>query len=287
MKKPDNTRIDETVGREIALREGIRAVITPGISGIGETYRLVSRIRDPLTGRDVKTESVRANGKDKVLDAMDQLAQKIRQNLGESLPAISRSNKPLAEATTASLEALQVFSTGQEKIRESKFDEAKLFYESALQIDPHFTAARASLGILHVEQSARSNKFDREEGKRLLAEAIKDVDQLTDKERHGILAFHARAVEQDAEKSVRIQKALLTLYPNFSYGHNNLAFTFTQMGRYPAAVAEYKETVRLDPRLMLAYNGLNFLYLLRLGEVNSAIENCRQQLANNDQHAEA
>lgn len=119
MKKPEGERIDETLGQEIALREGIKALVVPGISGIGNSYRLVARIRDPVSGRDVKSEVVKASGKDNVLDAMDELAEKVRSDLGESLQAIAQRNKPLVRATTASLDALKQYSIGQEKNRES------------------------------------------------------------------------------------------------------------------------------------------------------------------------
>ena len=63
MKKNAATKIDEAVGREIAVREGIRALILPSISGVGEDYRLAARIRDVKSGMDVKTTSCQGQRK--------------------------------------------------------------------------------------------------------------------------------------------------------------------------------------------------------------------------------
>ena len=115
MKKNAATKIDEAVGREIAVREGIRALILPSISGVGEDYRLAARIRDVTSGMDVKTTVVKAHGKRQILDSLDQLAAKVRGDLGESLLAISRSSRPLPAVTTASLDALKQYSIAAEK----------------------------------------------------------------------------------------------------------------------------------------------------------------------------
>ena len=96
--------MDEIIGREIALRDGIRALIIPSISGLGNDYRLAARIHEASSGNDVKTTIIKAKGKNRILDALDQLAAKIRRDLGESLLAISRTSRPLATVTTASLE---------------------------------------------------------------------------------------------------------------------------------------------------------------------------------------
>jgi len=196
MKKDAAIKIDDAVAQEIAVREGIRALIFPSISGVGEDYRLASRIRDVKSGMDVKTTVVKAKGRQRILDSLDELAAKVREDLGESLPPVSRTSHPLPAVTTASLDALKQYSIGAEKRTEGlNLEEAKFYFENALKIDPAFTAARTWLGILDFEH------FDREEGKRLLSEAVRSADNLTDHEKYGLLAFHARAVEGNLEKA--------------------------------------------------------------------------------------
>jgi hypothetical protein len=56
--------------------------------------------------------------KEKVLDALGEAASKLRGELGESLASVQKLDAPLSEATTSSLEALQVYSLGRKAERE-------------------------------------------------------------------------------------------------------------------------------------------------------------------------
>ncbi len=279
MEKPNVERIDEALALEIAEREGVKAVVVPTISGIGENYRLSARIRAVALGRDLRTEVARATGKAKVLDAVDEISAAVRRDLGESLQEISKNTRPLATVTTQSLDALKQYSLAIEKHRASEVEEARTYYENALRIDPKFTAAQASLGMLHLDQTAMGTPhFDAKEGKRLLSEAVQHVANLTDKEKYGILAFHALWVQKDPEKSVQYYKTLLGIYPEHAVTYNNLAWVYSRTGRYEEAVNAAREAIRLDPRLMIAYTNLGALYMYQLGDMKSALENCQQAL---------
>jgi eukaryotic-like serine/threonine-protein kinase len=279
MKKDAASKIDDAVAQEIAVREGIRALIFPSISGVGEDYRLAARIRDVKSGIDVKTRVVKAKGRQRILDSLDELAAKVREDLGESLPAVSRSSRPLAAVTTASLDALKQYSIGVEKRTEGlNLEEAKLYFENALKIDPSFTAARTLLGILTFEH------FDREEGKRLLSEAVRSADNLTDREKYGLLAFHARAVEGNLAKAAGYDRMLIGLYPDLALGHNNLGVEYMEMGRYPEAAAEFRECLRINPRERLAFFNLAQTYITRMGDLDGGIEVCRTEIAKNEKN---
>ena len=85
MKKPAVDRIDEPLAQEIAVREGLKVIVLPSISGVGENYRVAASIRDVASGKDVKSEFVKANGKDKVLDAVAETADKAVNRSGSGL----------------------------------------------------------------------------------------------------------------------------------------------------------------------------------------------------------
>lgn len=279
MEKPNVEHIDEALALEIAEREGIKAVVVPSISGIGENYRLAARIRAVSSGKDIKTEVSRANGKQKVLDAVDDLAAAVRRDLGESLQKISETSRPLVSATTQSLEALKQYSLAVEKHRAGQVQEARTYYENALTIDPTFTAAQASLGMLHLDQTAMGTpQFDAELGTRLLSEAVQHVSNLTDNEKYGILAFHALWVEHDPEKAVRYHKALLAIHPQYPVAYSNLAWVYSRMGRYDESIAAAREAIRIDPRLMIAYVNLAAVQLYQQSDVQAARETCQRML---------
>jgi len=273
MKKPETSIVDESTAREIALREGLSLTAVPGISKVGTGYALTWRIEEAKSGTTLKSGVIQARGQEMILPALDEMTQTIRRTMGESFLSITSQGKPLREVTTSSFEALSQYSLGIESHWAAQFEQAKLYYGAALKTDSTFTAARASLGMLCYE------KFDQNEGKLLLAEAVKHVDELTAKERYGILAFHARAVENNLDKAVDQYKALLALYPDYSAAHNNLAWFYFQKGQLKESVGEFKEALRVDPSLSLTYYGLVRIYLYHTGDVDSAIIWSRRQLA--------
>jgi len=275
MEKKEVKRIDEVIGREIAEREGIKILLLPGISRVGEAYALTGIIQEPTSGSYLKTEIVQAQSKEKILNALDELTKKIRRDLGEARSAISQQSKPLAKVTTSSLEALKQFSLGQENQRQGKLADAKLYYENALQIDTTFTIALAAVGMLEYEYS------DREKGKEYLSRAIRQLDDLTERESSGIRAAYAIAVENDLEKAIGIYKTFIGDYPDLSTVHNNLGRVYYFLGRYEEAVTEYKEALRTEPTLMIAYNGLITIYLRQLGQIDSALVWLGRQFSHN------
>ena len=277
MKKDAATKIDDAVGQEIAVREGIRALILPSISGVGKEYRLAARIRDVASGMDVKTTVVKAHGKEQILNSLDRLAAKVRGDLGESLLSVSHRSRPLATVTTASLDALKQYSMGIEKRIDGNLKDAKMYYANALKIDPTFTAARGSLGMLDFEH------FDKEEGKRLLSEAVRSVDNLTNKEKYGLQAFHARAVDGDLEKAAGYDRILIDLYPDYAPAHNDLGLEYQGIGRYQDAIAEFKECLRIDPGLRIVFFNLYQTYFSLMGDLDVGIEACAKEIAQDGQ----
>ncbi len=268
MEKSTTARLDEPLAREIAQREGIKIILIPSITGVGGTYILATTLEDAGNGARLVSESVRVHGREEVLGAVDKLSRYVRTNLGESRSAISKQGKELAKVTTPSLDALKQFSLGVEAHLASKFDEARSYYENAVLLDPNFAAAVASLGMINFE------RFDPEKGKKLLAQAVQLADKLTDREKYGIMAFYARAVENNIPKAIQQWKALSSIYPDDAVTHNNLAWYYMQVGSDQEAIAEYKEALRIDQYLMVCYNGLSIIYLFHTGEVSAAIPVC-------------
>ncbi len=272
MEKPTLTRTDETTAREIALREGFRLVLAPTIVSTGDAYLLAASLIDPTSGVTLKSETVRARTRNEVLSALDELSGKIRGDLGEARETIASQTKPLANVTTSSLEALQHFSLGREAHIAQQLDKARSLYEEALRIDPAFTAARASLGIINVEF------FDRQKGVELISQTINAIDGLTDNERVSVLGFHAMYVERNLEQAAGHYRAFLALHPDVASAHNNLGRLYMQMRRFDEAIAELQETIRIDPDLFLAYFSLNSIYLYEVGDLDSAIATAQRQI---------
>jgi len=265
MEKEDVPRIDEALSLEICRREGIKAMLVPKISRVGETYSLSASLVDVNRANRLSPIRVTVTGKDEVLKtAVDQLTKQIRKNLGESLAAIEKSDKNLAKVTTSSLAALEQYSLGREKhYKPVDWEEAKIFYENAIELDSTFASAYAALGTIY------SNMENNVEARKYYLKAIQYIDNVTDREKYRILAEYYR-LESNPEKAIQNYKTLLELYPDYSGGHNNLGLIYQNLGRYEEAVAEFKEAIKIDPHHMLPYNNLVLLYT-DLGQYDEAI----------------
>ena len=280
MKIKDTEYIDDKTGREIAEREGLNLYIVPGINEVGNRYAITAKIMNTRTGDLLRSEVLYADTRNDILPQLDRLSRKIRRILGESRYAISTHDKPLQKATTSSLEALKLYSLGIEHHVKLDYKGAKEFYQNALRIDTGFTSAKASLGSLLIEKFG-----DMKTGKELIKQALKSVDNLTEKEKLGILAFNASNVEHDFPKSIEYAKMRIALYPDEAIAHNNLGWYYYNLGRYEDASEEYKTTVRIDPKSILTYSGLIWVYLDKLGKPDSALIWSKKMITDNPQNA--
>jgi tetratricopeptide (TPR) repeat protein len=190
------------------------------------------------------------------LSGLDQLSKNIRRDLGESRYRIAIQDRPLSKVTTSSLEALKQYSLGIElHTLMSDFAGAKSYYENALRIDTGFTAAKASLGNLMIE------RFDPKEGRKLLSQAVKSIDNLTEREKYKILAFHSVGVENDLPRGIEYTKKLTELYPDDPGYYNNLGWYYQMAGMFEEALKEYKKALLINPNMALTYGGLIRIYL--------------------------
>jgi hypothetical protein len=70
------------------------------------------RAVDCQSGDTLASAKAEADSRDAVLRHLGDAGDELRGKLGESLASVLRYNKPLDQATTSSLEALQAFSEG-------------------------------------------------------------------------------------------------------------------------------------------------------------------------------
>jgi tetratricopeptide (TPR) repeat protein len=275
MEIKDQTFIDEKTGREIAIREGINLCIVPNICKIGNRYAITVKIIQAKSGNLLKSGVSYAEKQNEILSGLDHLSKRIRRDLGESRYNIAIQDKSLSKVTTSSLEALRFYTLGIEKHAKSDFEGAKDYYEEALRIDTGFTAAKASLGGLNIE------RFDPVKGRELLRQAVKSIDNLTERERLAILAFHVVNVENNIPKGLEYTRMLIELYPDDPIARNNMGWYYQMSGEYEKATKEYKEAIRIDRNFVLSYAGLLWVYLDYLGDADSALVWSEKMLSDN------
>lgn len=265
MGKPRGDTLDVILGSEVAQREGIRALVVPTISSIGNEYVLSASIVDPYTLLDMKTQMVRAEGKGEVLDALGDLAEKIRKDLGESLPSIARRNVRLPEATTSSLEALKKFSEGAWTWGYGRYDDAVALWQEAVELDSSFAWAHASLGMCYYWY------YRRPEGDKHFNKALSLLDQTTEREKLWIRSL-IESSRGNYTEAILHSNLFLSRFPDDLDAWYNLGNYYMRIEQYEKALEAYKKTLALDPHMASAYANIATVdgYI---GRYDDAIEN--------------
>src|SRR5262249_32929152 len=98
MQRPDAGPLTPALAREVAERQGIKAVVSGQIDPVGGGYLLSASLLSAADGRSLAAVRETAETPAELLKAIDRLSGKLRERIGESLVTI-RSNPPLDEVT--------------------------------------------------------------------------------------------------------------------------------------------------------------------------------------------
>jgi eukaryotic-like serine/threonine-protein kinase len=151
MGKPGDAPLTEETARQVCARTASAAVIEASIAPLGEHYVLGLRATSCQSGNALDVEQEQASRKEDVLNALTSMATKFRRHLGESARSLNQHDKPLADVTTPSLEALQAYTAGW-RIHATNGAIASLpLFKRATEIDPEFAMAYASLARIYAD----------------------------------------------------------------------------------------------------------------------------------------
>jgi serine/threonine protein kinase/tetratricopeptide (TPR) repeat protein len=266
MGKAGDVRITEDLARDISQREAIRAILSCSIARVGQQYALTASLVDPRSGVAVRSYLEQAKDQDHVLDALGSVATRVRRDLGESMLATSKANRPLPLVTTRSLQALKLFADGSALWGEGKYEPAVQAFESAVKADPDFAMAHAALGGAYYSHIYNNPV----RGKEHLEKALQVSERTTDRERLYIQTSYAQDLGHVAEARNRFD-VYLKAYPDDWGMRFNYASLLRNNGQPQEAIEQDKELARIAPNnaftyidIATAYNGLgNFSEALR------------------------
>ncbi len=268
MGRAPNTRLSPDIARGICERTGSAAVLEGSIAPIGTQYVLQLQAKNCRTGEVLDQEQIQAAKKEYVLHALDQMASRFRKRVGESLTTIQQRNIPLAEATTPSLEALEAYSTGWKLHTTTGTVAALPFMQHAVEIDPNFAIAHATLG----REYANLAEFDRALQSTTRAWQLRE--HASDHERFFIDANYQILATGNLEQARQTCEAWARAYPRDPVPLTMLAgFPSKGAGRYQQAVAAARTATELDPDFTMAFYNLavNNSYLNRFDEAENAL----------------
>ncbi len=267
MGQSPDARLTPELAHEICERTASAAVLDGSIANLGSQYVLGLRAKNCRTGDILHEEQVEVPRKEDVLNALTQIASKFRTRVGESLVTVEKHDTPLAEATTPSLAALKAYSMGWKVVASPGGDAAIPFFKHAVEIDPKFAIAYASLGLMY------GSSGETELGTENIRKAYELRDRASDNEKFFITAYYDGRATGNQKKAQQTCEAWAQAYPREWKPHSFLAgFIYPVLGEHEKAAEEAQETIELAPDFGVGYAllGSNSLSLDRLGAAEDA-----------------
>jgi eukaryotic-like serine/threonine-protein kinase len=248
MGRKGDDPLNQEVAAEVCERGNSDALLTGGIAQVGSLYLLTLQATACRTGRKLASDQAKAHTKEDVLGAIDSLAAAIRSQLGEAASSIERYDRPIAVATTSSLEALRNYSIGEYLRSQGKGDTEILpYYQRAVQLDPNFAMAYGAMGATYynVDEYTLASQYYRK---------AFDLRQRVGAKESLIIEAHYYAEGiGDIEKGIGAYKLWAAAYPFDPAPWFNLANNYTQIGQYPPAIEAGERALQLDPGQATSY----------------------------------
>ncbi len=266
MGRVSNERITRDIARELCIRTGSKAFLVGTISNLGGQYVIGVDAVGCSSGDTLAKEQEEAATKQDVLKALGKAAASLRGKLGESLTTVQKFDVPV-EATTPSLEALKAFSMGITTFRTKGNAEAIPFYKRALELDPNFAVAYASLGVAYGNLGQAS----------LAAENIKKAyalrERVSEREKYRIAALYYQSVTGELEQASQVYELWAKSYPQDVVPPGNLGYIYTELGQYEKSLTETQESQRLEPDVTGYFNlAQTYLFLNRVDDARKTID---------------
>ena len=267
MGQKSETKLTTEFARELCQRAGSAAVISGSIAQIGARYSIVLKATNCVSGELIASSEAEAADKDHVLAALATATSQIRTKLGESLGSVEKLSTPLEQATTPSLEALQAYSLALKQAEIGAPADAIPFLNRAIELDPNFALAYASLAILYANQ-------DKDLSAKYAMKAFDLRGNVSERERLHISAVYYETVTGELDKEIETLKFMEQTYPRDAWGHGHLGSAYQRAGELDRAVGEYRAAISLDSeRPWYRYNlGRVLLLLGSFDEAKSVFE---------------
>lgn len=258
------SQLNEESARLVAVREGIKVVLSGVIEPADSGFNLSMRAVNPSDGKIIKDATATAASRDDVLPAVGSLAAQIREALGDT----SLEGGKLKDAetfTAASLEAASFYTRAQTLAERNKDDEALPLYQKAVEADAEFARAYSGWGLSAFKLGRRTEATEQ------WNRALKLLDRMTERERYRTLGLYYSVVSLNYDAAIENYSQLVKLYPADGAAHNNLAISYFMTLNFAQALAEGKRVLDVYPE-DVQFRANYALYAMYASDLKTAVE---------------
>jgi tetratricopeptide (TPR) repeat protein/tRNA A-37 threonylcarbamoyl transferase component Bud32 len=241
MQRPTESVVPFELAREIATREGAKAVLDGEIVRLGQSYVVSARLVAALDGQELATFRETAGSENELIGALGNLSRAVREKAGESLRAI-RASSELERVTTPSLPALRKYVEGSALADETGDAERGLaLLQEAVTLDTAFAMAWRKIAVVLGNEGR-----DRTRALAAISTAYRHRDRLSENER--LLTegyYYTRGPKPDADRALAAYEDAVRLDSTSISALNNAGVVLGDQREYERAEQIYRKVVAL------------------------------------------
>ncbi|MFI5311253.1 MAG: protein kinase [Gemmatimonadales bacterium] len=278
MQRPTDSRIDLALGREIASREGIKAIVDGEVTALGSGFVIAMRLVSADSGSELWSSRATVDSPKELISAVDDISRKLRGKIGESLRGVQAA-PPLEKVTTSSFEALRKYAEGTRAsdVESSPVKAIPLLRES-VALDSNFAMAWRKLAVVLSNAGRPQSEIDV-----AASRAFALRTRLPDAERLRAEAYYYdKGPGRDRARAVAAYEAALARGDSYP-ALNNAAILYQSRRDYARAETLLVASVRQTPGNASALDNLIAVQLDqgKLREAASSVELFRQRFPTN------
>jgi tetratricopeptide (TPR) repeat protein len=268
----EQTRFDEAALESISKRAAVQSVLYGQYVESGGKLRLDLVLRKAGSGVPVPLKVEGATSQ--ALALVDEITSRVKSQLDLTREQLKGdTDRPVAEVTTASVDALRAYQAGLAQLRQGANQAAIPPLKEATAKDAGFAMAYARLAEAYLntgEAREAEAAIDR-------AKDLSEKGQIPLTERYHIHAT-AALIKDDYETAVKSFAELAKLYPSDPDIQLRLGGAYQELGHWPDAIEAYKKVLELAPDYGSALIELGGVYW-NAGNYKDSIRTMEQALA--------
>jgi serine/threonine protein kinase/tetratricopeptide (TPR) repeat protein len=266
MRRPSDVVMDDTLAREVALREGVKAFVTGSLARVSSAYVVTLQLVSAQNGDVLAAIRETAPDSSRLIGAVDRASKTLRRRIGESLRELEKM-PTLEQASTASLPALRRYSEAQRATRTGQRTLAVQRFKEAIALDTGFASAYVSLSMSYGSMARLGDAFEAR------SHAFANQHRLSFLERSFLVASTAYGNE-DYRTAIRVYRDVIDRYPDNVPALNNLAIAYRDSRQYAQAVEFFRRAIQSDSTIANMYFGIHSAELLqgRFAEARATLD---------------
>jgi serine/threonine-protein kinase len=242
--------------REIGEKLNVDNLLEGSVRKVGNRVRITAQLIKVKDGYHLWSDRYDRNMED-VFAIQDEITEKIMDKLRIALDVLK---KPLEEHRPVNFEAYDLYLKGRYCLNKFEVDRALTYYEQAIEQDPDYALAYASIAEVYTLLSTGFDILPNKDAMPKARDAAQKALELDPNlaEAYVSLGLVALSYDWDRKATKKYFQKAIELNPNSMSAHQWFEFYWTyMMADFDTAIAHLERAEELDP--------LNFLIKVRLG----------------------